>query len=108
MGGVRMPKFRYEIPSVKRVLEKSDISSLYHQGMSDREIGLSLGSNRDKVKYWRRARGLPVNHDNRLEKARREAISLYNTGLTFEEVREQVGFTRETIKKWIKSASKTA
>lgn len=99
-----MPKFKYDLHPPRRTVEKSDISSLYYQGMSDRDIGLALRTNKDNVRYWRRARGLPINRDNRLENARREAISLYNTGLTFEEVREQVGFTRDKIKKWIKEA----
>jgi len=68
--------------------------ALYHQGLTDKEIGAAIGLRPRAVALWRWKRGLPANRsgDRRLE--------LYHQGLSDVQIAAAVGRNPQTICDW--------
>ena len=83
---------------------KEKVRALYDQGMSDRDIGQEVGTDRWNILYWRRVNGLPANIKFRSGKRptamSKDRAALVARGLPDAEIARRQGVTESAIAHW--------
>ena len=102
-GAEPKPKPRPMPVKVKRIFQpapEEDLLRLYHEGLSDRNVALKLGTTEDKVRRWRNQRGLEPNRKSIKKIDDERVYEMYMAGISDRKIAAEIGVQACRIQNW--------